>query len=94
MKNYCSVVNLIKYINYQVSKTKKVSEISDFTKLYQMVIDHFHFRFHNANMRYRANLPLVLKNVSFVVKPREKIGIVGRTGSGEWSSGVCIYCII
>lgn len=39
--------------------------------------------FENAEMRYRENLPLVLKKVSFTIKPKEKIGIVGRTGSGE-----------
>lgn len=38
--------------------------------------------FENAEMRYRENLPLVLKKVSFTIKPKEKIGIVGRTGSG------------
>lgn len=39
--------------------------------------------FENAEMRYQENLPLVLKKVSFTIKPKEKIGIVGRTGSGK-----------
>ncbi|KAF6024051.1 ABCC5 [Bugula neritina] len=33
--------------------------------------------FHEVNVRYREGLPLVLKNISFEVKPQEKIGIVG-----------------
>ncbi|CAM9019887.1 unnamed protein product [Wickerhamomyces anomalus] len=39
--------------------------------------------FENASLRYRDNLPLVLKNVTFNVAPGEKIGIVGRTGAGK-----------
>jgi len=37
----------------------------------------------NINVRYREGLPLVLKNISLDIKPQEKIGIVGRTGSGQ-----------
>ena len=41
------------------------------------------FRFKHAYMRYRDGLPSVLKDVSINIKPREKIGVVGRTGSGN-----------
>ena len=33
-------------------------------------------------LRYRPNLPLVLRNISADISPGEKIGIVGRTGAG------------
>ena len=33
--------------------------------------------------RYRKELPLVLQHVSFVVEGQEKVGVVGRTGSGK-----------
>ncbi|BFI05699.1 protein MpABCC1 [Marchantia polymorpha subsp. ruderalis] len=39
----------------------------------------------NVQMRYRADMPLVLKGVSFSVKGGEKLGVVGRTGSGKSS---------
>ncbi|KAF9044293.1 multidrug resistance-associated ABC transporter [Panaeolus papilionaceus] len=39
--------------------------------------------FRNVKLAYREGLPLVLKGVSFDVRPAEKIGIVGRTGSGK-----------
>lgn len=34
-------------------------------------------------VRYRDDLELVLKGLSLSIKPREKIGIVGRTGCGK-----------
>lgn len=34
-------------------------------------------------VRYRDNTPLVLKGVSLSIKGGEKIGVVGRTGSGK-----------
>jgi len=37
----------------------------------------------NVSLRYRDDLPLVLNNVSFKVEPGQRVGIVGRTGSGK-----------
>ena len=48
------------------------------------------FRFSSVTMRYRPHLPLVLKNVSLEIKSKEKIGIVGRTGSGMYA---CCYVL-
>ncbi|KAL2915615.1 hypothetical protein HK105_204800 [Polyrhizophydium stewartii] len=41
--------------------------------------------FKDVSMRYAADLPLVLKSVSFSIRDKEKIGVVGRTGSGKSS---------
>ncbi|XP_065575833.1 ATP-binding cassette sub-family C member 5-like isoform X12 [Artemia franciscana] len=39
--------------------------------------------FIEVRLRYRANLPLALNRVSFKIRCNEKVGIVGRTGSGK-----------
>ncbi|KAJ3031489.1 UNVERIFIED_CONTAM: hypothetical protein HDU68_003429 [Siphonaria sp. JEL0065] len=41
--------------------------------------------FKEVVMRYAPHLPIVLNNVSFQIRDKEKVGIVGRTGSGKSS---------
>ncbi|XP_062074490.1 ABC transporter C family member 10-like [Humulus lupulus] len=37
----------------------------------------------NLKVRYRKNAPMVLHGISCIIEGRDKIGIVGRTGSGK-----------
>lgn len=47
--------------------------------------EHGEIEFQNVYLSYSEEEPPVLKNLSFVIKPKEKIGIVGRTGAGKSS---------
>ena len=49
--------------------------------------------FINFSTKYRPFTPLILKNINLKIKPSEKIGIVGRTGSGK-SSLILSLCRI
>ncbi|KAG2058537.1 hypothetical protein BDR06DRAFT_1004242 [Suillus hirtellus] len=48
----------------------------------------------DAVMRYRPELPPVLKGLSMSVSPGEKIGVVGRTGAGKSSIMTAIYRMV
>jgi ATP-binding cassette subfamily C (CFTR/MRP) protein 1 len=52
---------------------------------------HGKIRFQNAVLRYRPDLPAVLRGVDFTIKPGEHVGVVGRTGAGKTSIMMALY---
>lgn len=52
---------------------------------------HGAVEFSDYSTRYRPDLDAVLKDVSFSVKPGEKVGIVGRTGAGKSSLALALF---
>ncbi|KAM7505799.1 hypothetical protein LguiB_004703 [Lonicera macranthoides] len=51
-------------------------------------------KFENVVLRYRPELPPVLHGLSFIISPRDKVGIVGRTGAGKSSMLNALYRIV
>jgi ATP-binding cassette subfamily C (CFTR/MRP) protein 4 len=41
--------------------------------------------FRNVSLKYKEGQKYVLKNLNFTIEPKEKVGIVGRTGAGKSS---------
>ncbi|KAJ2800354.1 hypothetical protein H4R20_004094 [Coemansia guatemalensis] len=50
--------------------------------------------FKNFSMRYREGLDLTLRDLSFQVLARQKVGIVGRTGAGKSSLTLALFRIV
>ncbi|KAJ6245302.1 multidrug-resistance like protein [Anaeramoeba flamelloides] len=50
--------------------------------------------FKNIKMRYRPELDLVLNGISAIINPQEKVGIIGRTGSGKSSLVLSLFRIV
>jgi ATP-binding cassette subfamily C (CFTR/MRP) protein 1 len=50
--------------------------------------------FRGVNMRYRSDVGLALKDVDLAIRPGEKVGIVGRTGSGKSSLNKVLFRIV
>jgi ATP-binding cassette, subfamily C (CFTR/MRP), member 1 len=50
--------------------------------------------FDNVSLRYRPSTELVLKNIGIEIKPGQKVGIVGRTGSGKSTTALTLSRIL
>ena len=50
--------------------------------------------FKNFSVKYRPETEIVLKNISFHILPREKVGVCGRTGSGKSTICLCLFRIL
>ncbi|KAG0351717.1 hypothetical protein BG005_008781, partial [Podila minutissima] len=50
--------------------------------------------FKNYSTRYREGLKYALHDVSFTIEPRERIGIVGRTGAGKSTIALAIFRLL
>ncbi|KAG1817496.1 P-loop containing nucleoside triphosphate hydrolase protein [Suillus subaureus] len=90
-QNVVSVERIVHYAKdlepeapYEISEDKPASEWPPAGEV----------EFREYSARYRPGLDLVLKEISMTIKPKEKIGICGRTGAGKSSLLLALFRII
>ena len=60
----------------------------------QLVVCDGAVEFRGLQLRYRDGLALALRNVTCRIRPREKVGIVGRTGAGKSSLLLALFRLV
>ncbi len=73
---------------------KNLKQYSTNNKNITTFINEGKINFSNYSVKYRPNTPLVLRNLNFEIKPKEKIGVVGRTGSGKSTLCLCLFRLL
>ena len=73
---------------------KNLKQYSTNNKNITTFINEGKINFSNYSVKYRPNTPLVLRNLNFEIKPKEKIGVVGRTGSGKSTLCLCMFRLL
>ncbi|CAL1543597.1 unnamed protein product [Lymnaea stagnalis] len=89
---FTSVKRILEYCNVKESETMESIAVlgrppSDWPQAGVVV-------FNNVKLRYRPELPLALKGLTFKVESHEKIGIVGRSGAGKTSISVALFRLV
>jgi ATP-binding cassette subfamily C (CFTR/MRP) protein 2 len=55
---------------------------------------HGEIKFTNYSVRYRPDTNIVLRNINIHIRPQQKIGVVGRTGSGKSTLCLALFRIL
>ena len=73
--------------NLEIFSSKKNDKVKSF-------ISKGKIKFVDYSVKYRPDTPLILRNINLEIKPGEKIGVVGRTGSGKSTMLLCLFRIL
>ncbi|KAI8123562.1 putative multidrug resistance-associated protein lethal(2)03659 [Lucilia cuprina] len=80
--NMTSVERVLEYTKLPPESAKEEAEVS---KPHELWPSKGRIEFVNFSLRYNPNDKCILKDLNFTVEPKQKVGIVGRTGAGKSS---------
>uniref|UniRef100_A0A1B6DBN7 Multidrug resistance-associated protein lethal(2)03659 n=1 Tax=Clastoptera arizonana TaxID=38151 RepID=A0A1B6DBN7_9HEMI len=89
--NLTSVERVIEYS--KLDKEADVESTHD-NKPTESWPDEGRLEFSHVSLNYSPELPYVLKDLNFIIQPKEKIGIVGRTGAGKSSLITALFRLV
>ena len=69
-------------------------KVKDYIDSLEFWPSHGKIQFENLSVKYREDTDLVLKNLNLTINPKEKVGIVGRTGSGKSTITLCLFRLL
>ncbi len=70
-------------VSFLVGLPQEAPDVIEETKPPKEWPDCGHIEFRDYSVAYNEKGGLVLRNLNAQIKPKEKIGIVGRTGAGK-----------
>lgn len=98
------IVRMTVEVETNIVSVERIKEYSDLKSEAPAVIedhrpaetwpDEGDIKFEHYSTRYRPELDLILKDINVHIKPKEKVGIVGRTGAGKSSLTLALFRII
>ena len=91
--NMVSMERCLNYTNLIQEKPSDISEIDNKLKKEKWP-QKGEISFKNFSVKYRPDTDIVLKNLNLTIKPGEKVGVCGRTGSGKSTLCLCLFRIL
>ena len=88
-----SMERCCKYMDIIQEKPSHIPEVDD-NLIQENWPKNGEIEFKNFSVKYRPETEIVLKNVSFHILPKEKVGVCGRTGSGKSTICLCLFRIL
>ena len=90
--NMIAMERCVQYTELRTEKERTVE--NDKLLKAQQWPKHGKVEFKSYSMRYRPGSEIVLKDISLTINPGEKVGVVGRTGSGKSSLCLGLFRIV